>query len=320
MKHAVILAAAWLAVCHPALAVDPTEATSPAAPVAPVTGHVAANSVVEVELDEPLTSAVNYKGNTFAIRLANPIVSGEGILVPAGTPGLGEVISSGPAGMAGQAGKLVLAVRYIDFKGQHILLHGLGLSRNGDDKSELRNDLMLAGALNAGIGIIGAGLSGEDAVIQKGAQAEARLVSDLDLPVLAPAGAVAPSPSRPVPAKLADGISAPPAGKGQIVFFRPPRRLSSRFTLMEDARPLAELAGQTYFVLPVDPGPHTFKAQPAPDSDTLTLEVSSGETYYVQEATAGGAFVTVPLLYLRDQIAFASQPNLKLAKASTPKP
>jgi hypothetical protein len=317
MKHAAILGATWLAVCNPARAADPTTSTPPASPVATVIGHVAANSVVEIELDEPLSSAVNYKGNTFAIRLAEPIVAAEGVLVPAGTPGVGEVISAGTAGMAGQAGKLVLAVRYIEFKGQRIPLHGLGLSRNGDDKSELRNDLMLAGAVSAGIGIIGAGLSGEDAVIQKGVQAEARLVSDLSLPVLAPPGAVAPSPPRPHPAKLVDGISPPPGGKGQVVFFRPPRRLSSRFTLMEGSTPLADLASETFFVLPVEPGLHTFQAQPAANSDSLTLEVNAGETYYVQEATIGGAFVTVPVLYLRDQMAFASQPYLKLAQVST---
>lgn len=320
MKSIVVFAAAaWLVSVGMAPGAEPVPANDATATPAAGTVTVRADTIVRIELAESLSSFSNYRGNTFAIRLAEPIIVDGAVLVPAGTPGVGEIISSGRAGPAGQAGKLVLAVRYLDYKGRHIPLHGLGLSRTGDDQSNVRTAAMAAGVVSPGIGIIGAALSGDEATVSMGAQTDAKLVSDVELSVLRPATPADQPQDRPAAARLIDGIGAPPTGKGQIVFFRPTRRLSSRFTLMEGATSIAELAGATYVVLQVEPGAHTFRADGKPDADTLTLEVGAGETYYVQEATIGGAFITAPVLYLRDQTAFASQSNLKPAKSTAPK-
>lgn len=278
-------------------------------------GHAPTDTVVRIELAESLSSATNFKGNTFAIKLAEPIVADGGVIVPAGTPGTGEIISSGHAEMGGKAGKLILAARYLDYKGQHIPLHGLRLARSGNDAHDLRNTTMAVGivALAPAVGIVGAMTSGDDVSFPVGTQADAKLSTELALPVTGPA---TKAPERAADAPIfADGIAAPPPGKAQVVFYRTPKYISGHFPIMEGDTTVAKLGNASYLVLPVEPGPHTFRANGKADADSLTLEADVGETFYVEQSATAGAFTAQPLLYPRDQAAFAALKNMKPAAA-----
>ena len=62
------------------------------------------------------------------------------------------------------------------------------------------------------------------------------------------------------------------------------------YTVKEDGRKLGDLSNGAYFVLPVEPGAHTFTAA-TENKDTLRLEVEAGETYYVRGTVHMGVMV-----------------------------
>jgi hypothetical protein len=93
---------------------------------------IPAETGVEVEITELLTSLHSRTGQLFAIRLVEPIVVDGRILVPAGVTGVGEVVHAARGGtISGSAGELIVAARYLDFAGLHIPLHRTGLARSG---------------------------------------------------------------------------------------------------------------------------------------------------------------------------------------------
>ena len=71
--------------------------------------RVPAGSVVQVELAQDVGTATQKAGDTFALRLAAPLIVDGRVLLRAGTPGVGEVIQASGPGMGGKAAKLVLA-------------------------------------------------------------------------------------------------------------------------------------------------------------------------------------------------------------------
>src|SRR6478736_9008088 len=64
--------------------------------------RVAAGTVVMVELAEPVSTKTHKSGDTFAIRLAEPVVVQGQIVLQAGTKGLGEVTDAAKPGMGGK--------------------------------------------------------------------------------------------------------------------------------------------------------------------------------------------------------------------------
>jgi hypothetical protein len=89
----------------------------------------------------------------------------------------------------------------------------------------------------------------------------------------------APVETAPRP-PLPGGLSAPPEGKGQIVFFRPNRFAGGAltFTVRENEVPLGRLSSGRYFVHPADAGIHEYEVG---NNDTMRMEIEPGETYFV---------------------------------------
>ncbi|HVK52702.1 MAG TPA: DUF2846 domain-containing protein, partial [Pseudoxanthomonas sp.] len=118
----------------------------------------------------------------------------------------------------------------------------------------------------------------------------------------APAAATAPA------AKGA--LTAPPEGKGQIVFFREKKFTGSMisFKVREGKTELGKLSNGTYFVLPVDPGAHQYVVH-SEAKDVLNLEVEAGETYYVASGITMGFMAGHPNLTPSDEKAFQALAN-----------
>lgn len=86
---------------------------------------------------------------------------------------------------------------------------------------------------------------------------------------------------------FADGapqIPPPPAGKGQVVFFRPSafKAMALSYAIREGDRIIGKLGNGSYFVLTAEPGPHEYRVL-SDTRDVLHMEVEAGETYYVQQ-------------------------------------
>ena len=225
MKRVWVLAAvlsAWGAqavaqtVVAPAAAPNPSVAQPPAAqvsaqpPTAPVDGSaplagavvaaapqgssasdgrlLAAGTVVEIELTDPVSSQTALRGNKFGLKLAEPIILGGRVVVPAGASGMGQVVFAQQAGLMGAAGKLVLAARYVDFDGQRLALHAFKLSGGGEDREVAT---FVAGMVAGPIAIL---IPGGGVVFPIGTRATAKLATDVVL--TDPASPVAAAPAQ----------------------------------------------------------------------------------------------------------------------------
>ena len=104
-----------------------------------------------------------------------------------------------------------------------------------------------------------------------------------------------------VPAIAADKapavISAPAAGTGQVVFFRPGKFVGSaiRCTVREDGKMIGRAGNGNYFVFPATPGAHRFTTK-TEATDTLNIEVEPDETTYVKCAIGMGVMAGRPNL------------------------
>lgn len=119
-----------------------------------------------------------------------------------------------------------------------------------------------------------------------------------------PAEQAAPPAEAPADAPaLPTGISAPPEGKGQIVFFRPNRFVGAAlsFTVRENDAALGRLPNARYFVHVAEPGIHEYEIG---RNDTMRIEIEPGTTYYVMENTTMGVVAGRAVLAPSDQAAF----------------
>lgn len=92
-------------------------------------------------------------------------------------------------------------------------------------------------------------------------------------------------------------VGAPPAGKGQIVFFRPSKFAGGAvsYKVREGGTELGKLSNGKFFILAVEPGAHEYTVH-SEAKDVLNLEVEAGETYYVKGTVSMGVFAGRPNL------------------------
>ena len=85
-----------------------------------------------IAIEKELGSKISLTGETFPIRLVKA-VSVEGVeVLPAGITGQGEVVHAKKAGLAGAAGELVLAARYLDLGERRIALRSFRFMEAGE--------------------------------------------------------------------------------------------------------------------------------------------------------------------------------------------
>lgn len=87
---------------------------------------------LDFEILDRVHSKLNKAGDTFRIRLSQPIMAGNAVVVPAGAEGAGEVIHAARARAAGKAGELILTARYIEHDGRRIPLRAFRFGKSGN--------------------------------------------------------------------------------------------------------------------------------------------------------------------------------------------
>ncbi len=100
-------------------------------------------------------------------------------------------------------------------------------------------------------------------------------------------------------------IPGPPAGQGQVIFWRPGTMVGAAMGCgvnMGTDR-ISALGAGNYFVVNLAPGTYEFNAR-SEARDALTLEVEDGETYYVRCTIRMGFMVGRPNLAPSDAAAF----------------
>lgn len=100
-------------------------------------------------------------------------------------------------------------------------------------------------------------------------------------------------------------IAPPPAGKGQVVFFREKKFAGAavKYKVRESDNELGKLSSGSYFVHVTEPGTHTYTVH-SEAKDVLNLEVEAGETYYVLGAVSMGILAGRPNLSPAQQSDF----------------
>ncbi len=317
MRTTLLIAAFCLTLATPgeaALAQQPTRTAA-----ARRCCRVPAGTVVMVELVEPVSTKTQKTGDTFAIRLAEPVVVQGQVVLQAGTTGVGEVTDAAKPGLGGKGAKLVLSVRSLTGPGgTELPLKGLQLWAAGQGHATAATALGLGGIGFAPLGVAGIVMHGGDATLPAGTQATAKLAASATLRSLgkAPKGAgkieVAALEQGPIP------ISAPAKGTGQVVFFRKKSLLGTGqwFNVREDGKALGKLTNGVWFVQSEPPGSHTFTAKTEPEfKDKLTLKVDAGETYFVEGMLTHGVVIGIADLTPSDRAAFnAAAKDLKPAE------
>lgn len=151
-----------------AVATDPAQAVAAQVAEAPCDGclTIPALTPVRIEIRATVGSAISKSGDSFPIRLAEPIVIDGKEVVAAGTTGVGEVVHAKKSGGSGAAGELVLAARYLDIDGRRIRLRSMALSSNGKSAVDTAHVLGVAGG---GIGaLVGFLIKGGKTTVESG--------------------------------------------------------------------------------------------------------------------------------------------------------
>jgi len=286
--------------------------------------RVPAGSVVQVELAQDVGTATQKAGDTFALRLAAPLIVDGRVLLRAGTPGVGEVIQASGPGMGGKAAKLVLAADYLTKGGRRLPLQGLQLGAQGKGNENVANVIGISGLVLGPIGFVGMAVRGGNVDFPKGTKAMAKLSDDVVLASLGRANRrdLALAAAASAPADIGDAaidIPPPPTGQGQVVFFRVHSLLGTGqwFNVRENGQALGKLTNGAYFIEPVSPGLHTYTATTEPEfKDSLKLQIDPGETYFVEGILTKGLVIGAADLTPSDRAAFEkAAASLKVAEA-----
>ena len=126
----------------------------------------------------------------------------------------------------------------------------------------------------------------------------AGIASAQPAPATPAAPAASSAPSAAMPAAASGRIAPPPAGKGQVVFFRPSKfvGMALSYSVHEGDTGIGKLGNGSYFVLVGDPGPHTFSIQFGipPSSRHAAKSEAGGDFQYVQPTLGVGIMAARP--------------------------
>ena len=111
----------------PPVVVPETAPPTPVEPVAPaVPQDVVLNSGIPITLAvaEEVNSSTHRAGDTFRLTVSSDVTVDKMVVIPKGTPALGEITWRTGKGAFGKSGKIEFSLRHIDLKGKSIPVTG----------------------------------------------------------------------------------------------------------------------------------------------------------------------------------------------------
>lgn len=97
---------------------------------------VPALTPVRVRIGAEISSRLHRTGDVFPITVAEDVRIGDALVIPAGSPGEGQVVHAAKPGAGGKAGELILAARFVRVGDAEIRLRSFALGATGADRSE----------------------------------------------------------------------------------------------------------------------------------------------------------------------------------------
>jgi len=141
-----------------------------------------AGTEVHLRLLEAVASHTHKRGDRFKLEVAQPIAVDDSIIVPAGSPAIGEVVHAAKPGMSGKAGELILATRWFRVGDHEVKLRSF-TAGNGE------NRLALATGLGVTLGIPALFVVGKNLALPAGTDVYAKVTADTLLPSVLEVGA-----------------------------------------------------------------------------------------------------------------------------------
>ncbi len=195
-------------------------APEPASEPASVTIPRLTEVVLAVMAD--LSSNESQRGQTFPVRLLQPIIVDGVEVIPAGAEGEGEVVHAKGSGGMGAAGELLLTARYIEHNGQRIALRSFRMGAEANSRIDTVNALNVAStAALPLVSLVGFFIEGDALRVATGTPALAKLSADVVVPL--PSAEAAPSASVDQPAEETPGMaetSVAPSDSTQAVLMQ----------------------------------------------------------------------------------------------------
>lgn len=172
--------------------VPPAESApdAPAEPAPPPALVLPKGHPILISVDAELGSKVSVTGQLFPISLAEAVVVDGIELLPAGIKGEGQVVHAKKAGLAGAAGELVLAARYLEHNGRRIELRSFRFMEAGSQTlSKGQDNTGVSNVTTALAGPVGFFIGGGNTNIMPGTIANAKFRNDeaFERPAAAPA-------------------------------------------------------------------------------------------------------------------------------------
>ncbi|MEO9469197.1 hypothetical protein [Parasphingorhabdus sp.] len=214
-----IMVAASVALVATSVYAQETTTTVPTAPSdsqpLPIPQPVTANAVLRAGTPISLTMAEEITtkkkaakvGQRFQLEVSAPIEVNGVVVIPAGTPAWGELVSVRNKGMWGKSGKLEAKLLYARVNGRQIRLTG-----TFDDKG-VTGTAAVVGAI-AVIPIAGFFTTGTSAVLPMGGPVKGFIDEDVELAIAqstpVPMQISAPAPPMPIPADAALPVEMAP--------------------------------------------------------------------------------------------------------------
>jgi len=147
---------------------------------------------VRIEFLATLNSRLSKIGDHFPIRLAASVDVAPGFQLPAGIEGSGDVVHAAKGGFAGRPGELLLAVRYLEYRGARVPLRSLTFVEDrGKDRGNTAFAVAIAGGLVGGVAAMF--ITGGEVNIPAGTIAYAKTSAPFALPQTEESGAANPS-------------------------------------------------------------------------------------------------------------------------------
>jgi glucose/arabinose dehydrogenase len=158
------------------------KAALPAIVAAPRTAEpgmvLPANTELLVSMNDELTTKGIDEGHKFRLTLVRDVMVGDMVVIPKGTPAVGEVTWKTGKGAFGKSGKMEIALRYVDLNGRHIPIEG-----TYRQEGEGNTAATVAGVIAAGV--FAGFITGKSAKIPQGRELKAHTKEAL--PIAMPA-------------------------------------------------------------------------------------------------------------------------------------
>jgi hypothetical protein len=138
-------------------------------PADPARLHLVPNTIVELDVIDPVGSKTSKAGDLFELRTRDPLVVDGIQLVPAGAFVQGQVVHAAPNKFGGAPGELILAARYVQLpEGRLRLKSAFGLAGKNRRKTSAAVALLVSP-------IAAAFIQGTEIYLPRGAPLSARL-------------------------------------------------------------------------------------------------------------------------------------------------